>query len=350
MASDHAPSRPSLTDRRTQSIRIRRLPSGRVPLATVAEGNRNDHLTPATPEMAQRRRSLSAPDPVTIEHDRVSNVSGDMPELTHMESVVEETQTPGGTASHSLELPKETRGRSRRSTSPDPPHHKSRKRRRSRSEANRNEYDARIIDFLDVVDPEVSTLSTLTNVQNSLFVPDLGRFLNRMPTYELSRHPTYIHQEKVREKLQDESESRYDHERGADFDDATATLTLSQTRASINSVLSESRFAVLPHGTTLEGWSDEDKEMLNDHVRHMLHSRREKIKRGIRGFGQYIRKREFYSMYERTSYLTIRSCSSWILRYLVRISHYRVWSCLGAVSHRYDPELTPLARLSMAWD
>jgi hypothetical protein len=30
-------------------------------------------------------------------------------------------------------------------------------------------------------------LGTLTNMQNSLFVPDLGRLVNRRPTYDLSK-------------------------------------------------------------------------------------------------------------------------------------------------------------------
>jgi hypothetical protein len=50
---------------------------------------------------------------------------------------------------------------------------------------------------------------------------------------------------------------------------------------------------VLPDGTSLEGWSKEDKAEVNDHVRHMLHSKRSKFKRTMRGFGQYVRRREF---------------------------------------------------------
>lgn len=67
------------------------------------------------------------------------------------------------------------------------------------------------------------------------------------------------------------------------------------TLATIDSRMSDSRYAVLPHGTTLEGWSKEDQKELNDHVRHMLHSRRSKFKRSMRGFGQYVRRRKFLS-------------------------------------------------------
>jgi hypothetical protein len=40
----------------------------------------------------------------------------------------------------------------------------------------------------------------------------------------------------------------------------------------------------------LEGWSEEDLDELNDHVRHLLHSRREGFKRSMRGFGKYVSK------------------------------------------------------------
>lgn len=49
-------------------------------------------------------------------------------------------------------------------------------------------------------------------------------------------------------------------------------------------------YAVLPHGARLPGWTRDEKEMLNDHVRHLMHSRRAKFKRGMRGFGRYVRK------------------------------------------------------------
>ena len=45
-----------------------------------------------------------------------------------------------------------------------------------------------------MLDPEVQTLSTLTNVQNSLFVPNVGHWLNRRPTYNLSQHDPEIGQ------------------------------------------------------------------------------------------------------------------------------------------------------------
>jgi hypothetical protein len=66
------------------------------------------------------------------------------------------------------------------------------------------------------------------------------------------------------------------------------------TGATINTIssnINDRYYAVLPHGVRLSGWSEEDKLELNDHVRHMLHSRRSKFRRGLKGFGQYVRRR-----------------------------------------------------------
>jgi Protein of unknown function (DUF2985) len=143
----------------------------------------------------------------------------------------------------------------------------------------------------------VSTLTTLTNVQNSLFVPDLGRWLNRRPTYELTRRPTEIPEEDhpmvsqapTRYMTATEKQARRDDE---EIEEAAEQIVSRERtrRDSITSQMSESHFAVLPHGVSLEGWSEADKKELNDHVRHFLHSRRSKFKRRMRAFGKYISK------------------------------------------------------------
>ncbi|KMU76392.1 hypothetical protein CISG_01126 [Coccidioides immitis RMSCC 3703] len=144
------------------------------------------------------------------------------------------------------------------------------------------EYEADVVNLLDVVDPEVSTITTLTNVQNSLFVPDLGHWVNRRPTYTVSPGPTRGHVEMERPAVpQKRKEDRGEQK-----------LERSRTMDTITSTLSDSRFAVLPDGVSLEGWSAEDKRALDDHVRHMLHSRRSAFKRGLKGFIKYVKKRE----------------------------------------------------------
>lgn len=153
------------------------------------------------------------------------------------------------------------------------------------------------------LDAEVQTITSLTNVQNSLFVPNLGRWVNRRPTYVL--RPTASERQSLEEinkileparKAQAEAEqealskAETQETREARLRRTQSEATLA-TVATIDSQLSESRYAVLPHGASLDGWSKEDKAELNDHVRHMLHSRRSKFKRSMRGFGQYVRRR-----------------------------------------------------------
>jgi len=53
------------------------------------------------------------------------------------------------------------------------------------------------------------------------------------------------------------------------------------------------QYAVLPDDENLEGWTNEEKKELDDLVRHQLHSRRARFKRSLKGFGQYVRRREF---------------------------------------------------------
>ncbi|KAH8590229.1 hypothetical protein B0O99DRAFT_307317 [Bisporella sp. PMI_857] len=60
--------------------------------------------------------------------------------------------------------------------------------------------------------------------------------------------------------------------------------------SSITSTLSTAQYALLPDGKRLQDWTREDKEELDDLVRHMLHSRRARFKRSVKGFGQYVRR------------------------------------------------------------
>lgn len=147
-------------------------------------------------------------------------------------------------------------------------------------------YTSDMVDVLDTIDPEVATLTSLTNMQNSLFVPNLP-FLNRRPTYNLRRHDSEM-QELFQIKAAAQ-QSQPEPLCGPKLK-RTETEGTTATFMTIDSQLSESRYAVLPDGASLEGWSKEDKKEVNDHVRHMLHSRRSKFKRTMKGFGQYVRR------------------------------------------------------------
>lgn len=105
-----------------------------------------------------------------------------------------------------------------------------------------------------------------------------------MPTYTLSRAPP---EEEEVETIPEEGDMSEDSK-------LKERPTLDQLRpfTSMSSVIAEPRYAVLPEGHMLDGWTREDFMELNDHVRHMLHSRRSKFKRAMKGFGQYVRKRK----------------------------------------------------------
>ncbi|KAJ4340982.1 hypothetical protein N0V87_002020 [Didymella glomerata] len=152
-------------------------------------------------------------------------------------------------------------------------------------------YTSDMVDVLDTLDPEVATLTSLTNLQNSLFVPNLP-FFNRRPTYNLRRAPSETASiEEINRILGPAHAAQAENElQTPPRLQRTETEGTTTTLATIDSQLSESRYAVLPHGTSLEGWSKEDKAEVNDHVRHMLHSKRSKFKRSMRGFGQYVRR------------------------------------------------------------
>ncbi|KIW68342.1 hypothetical protein PV04_04295 [Phialophora macrospora] len=150
------------------------------------------------------------------------------------------------------------------------------------------DYDAMMVDALDALDPEVQTLISLTNVQNSLFVPNLGRYVNRRPTFSLTRLLQDVEQklkpgekEKEKDKQGQETPPRIAR---------PAPIYRAPTGGTIDSKLSDSRYAVLPEGASLAGWTHQDRLELNDHVRHMLHSRRSKFKRSMKGFMQYVRQ------------------------------------------------------------
>jgi hypothetical protein len=89
-----------------------------------------------------------------------------------------------------------------------------------------------------------------------------------------------------------ELESTSDEERADEIKEPEVRPSIEHTLTSVIGEGEEPRFAVLPEGSNLAGWSPEEIEELNDHVRHMLHSRRSKFKRSMKGFRKYVSKRE----------------------------------------------------------
>lgn len=190
-------------------------------------------------------------------------------------------------------------------------------------------------------------------MQNSLFVPDLGRWLNRRPTYELSRRSTVSRRQDVPETIQEKdtpgmtpiASEPTQSETGDQAQIGTAP-TMQRTWSwqrrpqiershSISSVVTDSHYAVLPHGFSLDDWSEEDKEALDDHVRHMLHSKRSKFKQRMVAFGKYIRKRKLDSPVFSVPVGILIIHSLGVFRHFVCCSHHSLWTGLGALFDRY---------------
>jgi len=170
------------------------------------------------------------------------------------------------------------------------------------------DYDQRIVSMLDVVDPEVATLSSITNVQNSLFVPSFGRWINRRPTYELTPMDSHYDARSTKRASSPSGTVRSTDAASMFSSAPTAAHDFADRRQSVATIpedkplpvlpplerlpsdITERFFAVRPHETSLVDWSDEDIALLDDHVRHMLHSRRSAFGRRMKAFGQYVRR------------------------------------------------------------
>ncbi len=159
-------------------------------------------------------------------------------------------------------------------------------------------------------------MTTLNNVQNSLFIPNLGRFLNRRPTYNLTQPDS----EDGETSSSDDGDEQKQAESTTIGRPRPSRTTSNATLNTLTSRVNDRYFAVLPHGVSLPGWTEEEKLELNDHVRHMLHSKRSKFKRGLKGFGQYFRTRKAFRPAH--GILTNFSCSPWsICDYLCNTNH-----------------------------
>ncbi|KAG8525774.1 uncharacterized protein KY384_000534 [Bacidia gigantensis] len=273
------------------SIRLRRLTS-QDNLRVVGNNENGRRRSPSDP---QRNRDLNLPGnemrrqrtgtlQMPIVEEGVPTDTGTylQPVATQPPGANGETLQPPPPRSTSRRLSNAARSALGRQRTSNPP---------SASDAQEQEYQSHAVDLLDVVDPEVSTLTTLTNVQNSLFVPNLGRFLNRRPTYDIT--PRYSEESTDSSSSSDDGDTlprvstvATDH-KPEDVQAATeGGLTVESSsqqrrRFSISSQLDDEHYAVLPHLFSVDEWEEKDVKALNEHVRHQLHSRRARFKRTL---------------------------------------------------------------------
>lgn len=190
----------------------------------------------------------------------------------------------------------------------------------ARAAEERQRHDQQVVDLLDVIgtpppfrfatwglhqlnppfyfpDPEVSTLTMLNDVQNSLFIPQLGRWVDRSRYLRLTRPrpPDTI---------------PLDSSEPSEQPSSTAPSAAGSSRTDIPAipeepeaeppgtppVVARGEYLVLPEGLVdWEKWSEKDRQGLDDYVRHLLHSRKWKARRTWRGFKQYFRTRALLS-------------------------------------------------------
>ncbi|KZP31360.1 hypothetical protein FIBSPDRAFT_945372 [Athelia psychrophila] len=172
---------------------------------------------------------------------------------------------------------------------------------RVRLAKERAEYDQQVLDLLDVIDPEVSTLSTLGDLQNSLFVPNLGRFVNRTRYLQLAKP----------DHAECDIEEELEHAAGPRAKRPFYKTLFARKEAqkpAVRRPVSEPGTAdahpeegegepvargahfVLPDGLVdWDQWTPAERAELDDYVRHLLHSRKWKLRRAWRGFRQYFK-------------------------------------------------------------
>lgn len=216
----------------------------------------------------------------------------------------------------------------------------------STSDAGRTEaYDSRVHDLLDVLDPEVQVLNTLGDIQNTLFIPYTGLFdrtrkvqLTRPPCAEPPREGTLeeagegLEERAEAEVLADlDQEARLDGEKkrsnfqktpsyrpasgeaaqpqegtSATAGDAMREKQTGSVPSSLETAstvempdrIERGQYFLLPSKLVdMSGWSEEEKAELDDYVRHLMHSRKEKLRRKWRGFRKYVSTREHTSTY-----------------------------------------------------
>uniref|UniRef100_V5EDZ0 Integral membrane protein n=2 Tax=Kalmanozyma brasiliensis (strain GHG001) TaxID=1365824 RepID=V5EDZ0_KALBG len=160
-------------------------------------------------------------------------------------------------------------------------------------------HEDEVVDYLDVVDPEVATVTALQNVGNSIFFPPIPMLYNRRPTISLPAAVTRQRSPSARNTPRDERRLD-DIEMGLRPGDTESgdgdTSRFSSVRRVASLVPGRKKKQVPP--TTeeerrkhIKEWAEMDEEErneLDEHVRLLL-TKKAKFKRGARGFWRYVK-------------------------------------------------------------
>ena len=164
-----------------------------------------------------------------------------------------------------------------------------------------------VVDYLDVVDPEISTVTTLQNVGNSIFFPPIPMLYSRRPAFNLPSADRGERRPLLSVSGPDSGESTADSDaaqrrasRASDLGGPLAPVpsrrsTLTRMTSMVS--LSNLRRKNVPETTEeerrkhIKQWAEmdvEERNELDEHVR-MLLSKKSKFKRAARGFWRYVR-------------------------------------------------------------
>ena len=117
-------------------------------------------------------------------------------------------------------------------------------------------------------------MTNLADMQNSLFLPNLGAYLDRARPFRLSRPPD--NEKPLPKRPQSISEEPSTPPTGVDRSDTE--------------LIQAGEYLVMPAGVVDWGTiSDEERQELDEYVHYLLTSKRERLRRSWRGFKQYVR-------------------------------------------------------------
>ncbi|KAJ1018115.1 hypothetical protein NDA16_004982 [Ustilago loliicola] len=170
-------------------------------------------------------------------------------------------------------------------------------------------HEDEVVDYLDVVDPEVATVTALQNVGNSIFFPPIPMLYNRRPTISLPSAATNRQPAGSARKTPQYEPRREDIEMGlrpsaeqgsveqSTDGDGTKRPAFGSVRRVASLVPGRRKNKQVPPTTEeerlkhIKEWAEMDEEernQLDDHV-HQLLTKKAKFKRAARGFWRYVK-------------------------------------------------------------
>lgn len=179
----------------------------------------------------------------------------------------------------------------------------------SESSASSDMHEDEVVDYLDVVDPEVATVTALQNVGNSIFFPPIPMLYNRRPTISLptaaprqTRAPTpratpqyEQRNEDIELGLRPGSAMQATEEQDKDADTSrfhgfgsmrrVASLVPGRKKKEIPPTTEEERRKHIKEWAEMD---EEERNELDEHV-HLLLTKKAKFKRAARGFWRYVK-------------------------------------------------------------